>query len=70
MARPIRIEQAAGITSPPGAMNAGRFSATTIGLNEYAAVGMTVTRYRKRLQHDRSEQKQIRQISKMLNVEM
>ena len=40
------------------------------GLNEYAAVGMAVTRYRKRLQHDRSEQKQIRQISKMLNVEM
>ena len=47
MARPIRIEQAGGwyhVTAR--AMNAGRFSATTIGLNEYAALGMTVTHYR------------------------
>ena len=44
--------------------------ARAAGLKDYAAVGMAVGRYGKRLQHDAVEQKQLRELSQMLNVEM
>ena len=40
------------------------------GMKDYAAVGMAVSRYGERLKHDDLEQKQLHQVSQMLNVEM
>jgi hypothetical protein len=43
--------------------------ARAVGLKEYAAVGMAVTRYAKRLSKDKLLEKEFRRVNKMLNVE-
>ena len=44
--------------------------ARSVGVKEYAAVGMAVTRYARQLSKDRLLEKEFRQVNNMLTVEM